>query len=93
MSQSSKLLSLLSDGLPHNTIEIVQEVYAGGEVCNSCGSPKVLSLSRVGARIWDLKQKGHVIKGWRDEDNSALWWYQMEIAPVEIKNVEQVSLI
>lgn len=68
MSQAQKLHTLLSDGLPHRTDEIVREVYGEG-----------MSLARVGARIWDIKKKyGVRIDGWHDKENAALYWYQMK---------------
>lgn len=67
MSQSDRLYLLLADGLPHRTDEIVEVVYGPGCV-----------LARVGARIHNLKQKGHQIIGWHDENNAALYWYQLK---------------
>jgi hypothetical protein len=68
MSQTSRLLTLLSDGLPHRTDEIVEKVYGHG-----------LSLSRVGARVYDLKTKYELnINGWHDPKNKSLYWYQLK---------------
>lgn len=66
-SQTQKLLSLLQDGLPHRTDEILLKVYGSEH----------LGLARIGARCFDLRKKGYVITGWRDEKNSSLYWYQM----------------
>lgn len=68
MSQTLKLKNLLEDGEPHRTDEIMETVYGGSH----------LGLARVGARIYDLKQKGLVIEGWRDEANPTLYWYQLK---------------
>jgi len=67
MSQKEKLFELLRDGEPHRTDEIVEKVYGD----------KRLSLSRVGARIHDLKIDGHNITGWKDENRPTLYWYQL----------------
>lgn len=67
-SQKIRLLKLLSDGKPHRTDNILQEVYGSEH----------LGLARVGARIWDLKQAGKNIVGWKDE-NKQLYWYQLKI--------------
>jgi len=66
MSQANRLLALLFDELPHRTDEIVEKVYGPS-----------MSLSRVGARIFELKQKGHDIIGWKDKENRTLYWYQL----------------
>lgn len=65
MSQTDRLLSFLEDHEPHRSDVIVREVY--GPQC---------PLSRLSARIWDLKQKGHEIIGWKDK-NPVLYWYQL----------------
>ncbi len=75
-SQSSKLFELLKDGLPHRTDEILEKVYGN----NHCG------LARVGARIWDLKNFGHNIIGWKDKNNRALYFYQLK------RELKQLSL-
>lgn len=64
MSQKEKLREFLSDGKPHRTDEIVNSVYGQG-----------LSLARVGARIYDLKQDGFKIVGWKDTETPSLYWY------------------
>jgi hypothetical protein len=65
-SQTDKLYKLLADGKPYRTDQIVSMVYGNG-----------LSLARVGARIFDVKRKYRImIKGWKDKDNPALYWYQ-----------------
>lgn len=81
MSQTEKLRRLLSDGQPHRTDKIVEYVYGPG-----------LSLSRVAARIHDLRKRlppGKDIIGWRDKDNPALYWYRiMDVAdaPATVAN-------
>ena len=67
MSQNEKLLSLLSDGLPHRTDEIMRICYGDEH----------LGLSRVGARIYDLTQKGHDILGWKDPEWPTLYFYRL----------------
>jgi hypothetical protein len=64
-SQTQRLYELLLDGKSHRTDEIVAKIYGQG-----------LSLSRVGARIYDVQKKYKVkIKGWHDTDNPKLYWY------------------
>lgn len=67
MSQSAKLLALLSDGNPHSTVEILNAVYGGSH----------LGIARIGARIYDLKKSGKEIKGWKDKDRPTVHWYQL----------------
>lgn len=69
MSQVERLYNLLSDGLKHRTDEILAVVY---------GSSR-LSLSRVAARINDIKKRyGVTIRGQKDRDNPKLYWYWIE---------------
>ena len=65
MSQSTRLLKLLLDGNPHSTVEIMHSVYGGEH----------LGLSRVGARIYDLREKGYSIRGWKDRLKPTVYWY------------------
>jgi hypothetical protein len=89
LSQASRLLALLKDGQPHSTVEIMERVYGGSH----------LGLARVGARIYDLKNKGHEIRGWKDEKNPAVYWYQMKVKPklvpmkVVVDGVEMVRFV
>ena len=39
-----------------------------------------LGLARVGARIYDLKAKGHEIVSWKDKAVASLHWYQMRVS-------------
>ena len=83
MSQTDRLYNLLLDGRPHRTDEIVREVYGPG-----------LSLSRVGARIWDIKKKyGVEICGWKDKKVPTLYWYQLKrvIIKRDVTPPQQVS--
>ena len=80
MSQATKLLALLRDGRPHSTVEIMERVYGGSH----------LGLARIGARIYDLKQRGHVIEGKRDEKNPAIYWYQLTNPKPVVKYVPVV---
>lgn len=66
-SQSSKLLDMLSDFQPHSTVEIMEKVYGNDH----------LGLSRVGARIFDIRKKGHDIEGWKDPNNPTIYWYKL----------------
>lgn len=69
MSQTNKLYNLLSDGNPHRTDFIMKIVYGDGH----------LGLARVGARIWDIKNKYDVeIESWKDKEIPSLWWYQIK---------------
>lgn len=75
MSQADVMLRLLSDYQPHSTREIVERVYG-------LNAP---SIARVGARIYDLKQQGHVIESWTDKENRTIQWYRLkEPAPVQM---------
>lgn len=67
MSQTQKLKDLLSDTEPHNTLEIRSVVYGN----------EILNMARIAARVQDLKDKGYVIKGWKE---NGMYWYQMETA-------------
>lgn len=67
MSQASRLLELLEDGKPHRTDEILKKVYHWEHA----------GIARIGARIWDLKQKGFPIQGKKDEDKPSLYWYRL----------------
>lgn len=71
-SQAERLLKFLSDGEPHSTVEILEQVYGGSH----------LGIARVGARIWDLKARGHDITGWKDPTNPAVYVYQMKVGSV-----------
>lgn len=75
-SQLDRLEKLMRDYKPHRTDEIVEKVYG----------PR-LSLSRVGARIWDFKNKrlkeGETVESFRDPDNHGLWFYQLVPPPME----------
>lgn len=70
MSQANRLLQLLADGKVHRTDEILEKVYGGSH----------LGIARVGARIWDLKSRGHKIIGWKDPDHPSLYFYQLLFA-------------
>ena len=56
-SQTQRLLELLSDGEPHRSDEILEKVYGGSH----------LGIARISARIYDLKQKGYDIVGFKDK--------------------------
>jgi hypothetical protein len=66
-SQANKLYELLKDGHAHRTDEIMRVVYGGDH----------LGIARIGARIHDLKKRGHEVKGWKDKERPALYWYQL----------------
>ncbi len=76
MTQLSRLLELLKDGLPHRTDEILEKCYGNNH----------LGLARVGARIYDLKNVGYNIIGWKDKNNRALYFYQLK------RELKQLSL-
>ena len=82
-SQADRILKLLSDGKPYSTIEIMERVYGGSH----------LGIARIGARVHDLRGKGHEIDGWKDKENPAIFWYQLKVKPkprVEYVQVEGV---
>jgi hypothetical protein len=66
-SQTQKLINLLSDGLEHSTIEILEKVYGNDH----------LGLARVSARIYDAKQQGFEIVGRRDKISPSIYWYRI----------------
>lgn len=73
MSQTDRLEQLLLDGEPHRTDEILKAVYGSEH----------LGIARIGARIADLKKRGYVINGWRDNEIKTLYWYEIAKAPKE----------
>lgn len=78
MSQTTKLLALLSDGQPHSTLDIMEKVYGNSH----------LGLARVGARVYDLRQKGHEIEGKKDKENPAIYWYKLVLKLEDEKSSE-----
>lgn len=64
-SQKERLLGLLKDKEWHSTVEIMEKVY---------GSERY-GLSRVGARIYDLKKDGYQIESERLKDS--VWQYRL----------------
>ena len=73
MSQSDRLLTLLSDLKWHCTSEILSVVYGSEHA----------GIARIGARIKDLKDKGAEIDGKRDPNKPSLYWYRLIRPPVE----------
>ena len=72
MSQSSEILEILLDEKAHRVDEIIEKVY----------KMEKPSVARVGARIFELKEKhGFEIKSWPDPKNRKLWYYQLSPAP------------
>lgn len=67
MSQATQLLELLSDNRWHSTVEIMERVYGGSH----------LGIARIGARIFDLKAKGHTIEGKRHPENPTIFLYRL----------------
>lgn len=69
MSQIDRLYSLMSDGEPHSTFEIVEKVY----------DMDTTTIARVGARIFDVKRRfGAYIESYPDKSNKKMWWYRMK---------------
>lgn len=67
--QIDLLYDLLSDQKPHRTDEILKKVYGSGK----------LGIARIGARIYDIKQRYSVeIIGWHDKLRPTLYWYMMK---------------
>ena len=79
MSQVKRLKELLDDGKPHRTDEIMEKVYGSDH----------LGLARVGARVRDLKDKGCIIQGWRDEEKQSLYWYQLVSEGKELLEIKK----
>lgn len=91
-SQTNLLYSLLQDGQPHSTVEIMEKVYGGSH----------LGLVRAGARINDLVNLGHTFldkygseitgsnikRGWKDEHNPTIYWYRMKIRQQTVFNTQ-----
>jgi len=67
MTQAERLLQLLKDHRPHNTLEILRKVYGSEH----------LGLARIGARVNDLKKLGHHIIGYHDPENRKLYVYKL----------------
>lgn len=68
MSQVNRLLDELRDGSWHSNFDLIRFVY------NRRGP----SSARLAARIYDLKKRGHQIKGKRDQENRKKYWYCMD---------------
>src|SRR3990167_6967274 len=72
MSQTEKLLNLLSDGQEHRTDEILEKCYGADH----------LGIARIGARVDDLKRNGCIIEGRRGPAHRTLYFYRLvKIAP------------
>jgi hypothetical protein len=67
MTQTERLAQFLKDYKPHNTVEILREVYGSEH----------LGIARIGARIADLKKLGHNIIGYHDPQNRRLYVYRL----------------
>ena len=65
-AQKDRLFSLLSDNQWHSTIEIMQKVYDLGDR---------RGISRIAARIYDLKREGHNIES--RSSVGSLWEYRL----------------
>ncbi len=78
MSQTQKLLDLLSDGCAHSTPEILQKVYGSDH----------LGIARISARIFGIKKKGYIIRSFRDENKKTVTWYQLLKTPIVIEETE-----
>lgn len=75
-SQTTEILNVLSDHMAHSSFELVERVYhANGP-----------TLARLGARIWDLRQKGWRIDSWRDQVDRSKHWYCLR--PKELVQLE-----
>jgi len=86
MSQVLDMYALLSDYKPHSTKEILKEVYGSSH----------LGIARIGARIYDIKDRFRVqIKSWQDPVRKTIWWYQMEkkIVPTSTKRLSAKKLV
>ena len=68
-TQTDLLLKLLSDGMPHSTAEICRDVYGADH----------LGCARIGARIFELRRKGHRISGHKSKENAAIYVYRMDL--------------
>ena len=84
MSQSKRLLALLSDQQWHSTVEIMERVYGGSH----------LGIARIGARVFDLRAKGHQIEGKKHPENPAIYLYRLvpeepETIPLDLPLEEQ----
>lgn len=70
MSQLRRLKELLSDNKWHRTDEIARVVYATPE--------GAVTVSRIGARIFDLKKKFNAqVDSKPDHEQPSLWLYRM----------------
>ena len=69
LSQAQKLYTILQDGNWHCSFDLVQQVYNVGD------GP---TLARLGARIWDVKQKfGVAIESRPDPFRQRAWQYRI----------------
>jgi hypothetical protein len=71
LSLTEKIYNILKDGLPHRSDHITRTLFGTDDTART-------GLFRLGARIWDVKQKyGVEINGWHDKENPKLYWYQI----------------
>lgn len=78
-SQVAILAEVLADGKPHSAFELARIVAEE----NFGGAENVHHGLRIGARIWDLRNKrGMNIHGWNDPENPQKHIYQL-VRPVE----------
>jgi len=73
------ILQILSDGRPHNVIEIMQR-----------GKPGAINWA-VRSRVSDLKRKGHDIRSWTGKNKQAV--YQLLPEPKYDENNQGVLLV
>lgn len=69
MSQTAKLLEVLSDGGRHTVPELIKYVYG-------LNRP---SSARLAARVYDLRKRGFDIASDALEGHATCWWYQMKV--------------
>lgn len=70
LSQKNKLLELLSDGLGHNTDEIITFCYPS--------EGRVKTSARYGGRLDDLRKMGYVIlRGEPDTEIKGVFWFKI----------------
>ena len=80
-SQTTRLLELLSDGLPHRTDNILQVVYGSEH----------LGIARIGARIADLRETYEII-GYKCPERKSLYFYKL-LGPKKVEIRQEVLAI
>ncbi len=67
LTQTERILNVLRDNEVHTVPELIKRVYGQGKP----------SSARLAARIYSLRQSGHLIRSSAIAKGSTTWWYQL----------------